>query len=360
MSDEKKTEATPTEQETLGFQENDIAKDLRAAFEEADNAESKEDEEVIEATSEEEVVEESDGEEEVSEEPAQEDDDAGEDEGVEEEPLVAPHSWNADSKKIFEELPRAAQEIVLQRETERDRFLTQKGEEAATLKRRYNEVENILDEYVPEGADLYGQSDAQVLRQALAMRQELLGNPAGFIQWAAGQAGLDLSKVSEANGQVDPTTAALVQNQQALQAQLAQQQQAQAERTQSLLEQEVVNFAKETDGGGNAMRPHFEAVWQDMMPLVQHIRDSNPGKPNQEVLQEAYERAVWANPQTREVEQKRAISATEAKRAKETKKKASKAKRAGKSITGAPGGSSQPAQPEDLRGVLEQAFEQYT
>jgi hypothetical protein len=45
-------------------------------------------------------------------------------------PIDAPVSWDAEAKETFKNLPREAQEIVAKRESERERFVQQKSQEA--------------------------------------------------------------------------------------------------------------------------------------------------------------------------------------------------------------------------------------
>ena len=45
-------------------------------------------------------------------------------------PIDAPVSWDAEAKELFKGLPREAQEIVAKRESERERFVQQKSQEA--------------------------------------------------------------------------------------------------------------------------------------------------------------------------------------------------------------------------------------
>jgi hypothetical protein len=59
--------------------------------------------------------------------------------GLEEEvddlpPIEAPVSWDAEAKAKFAELPRDAQEVITKRESERERFVQQKSQEAARAK----------------------------------------------------------------------------------------------------------------------------------------------------------------------------------------------------------------------------------
>lgn len=55
----------------------------------------------------------------------------GEEEADDLPPIDPPVSWDADAKAKFAELPRDAQEVIAKRETEREKFVQQKSQEAA-------------------------------------------------------------------------------------------------------------------------------------------------------------------------------------------------------------------------------------
>jgi hypothetical protein len=87
---------------------------------------------------------------------------SGEEEGKEEEPetlpdLTAPASWNAAEKEEFRRLPRVLQETLSRRETERERFVQAKAQEARAAR-------------------------TEVEREALATIQQLQANYAQHLQ----------------------------------------------------------------------------------------------------------------------------------------------------------------------------------
>lgn len=50
------------------------------------------------------------------------------------EPIAAPTSWAKDAKEVFGTLPREAQEVIAQREADREKFLHQKSREASSTR----------------------------------------------------------------------------------------------------------------------------------------------------------------------------------------------------------------------------------
>lgn len=50
------------------------------------------------------------------------------------EPIAAPTSWAKDAKEVFGTLPREAQEVIAQREADREKFLQQKSRESSSTR----------------------------------------------------------------------------------------------------------------------------------------------------------------------------------------------------------------------------------
>lgn len=83
-------------------------------------------------------------------------------EQAEQPPLDAPHFWDAKAKERFRELPRDLQEIVLAKETERDKATAKSLEEAA-LKRKAADGEALklaqysasLDKLIPQAQETF-------------------------------------------------------------------------------------------------------------------------------------------------------------------------------------------------------------
>ncbi|HEY1299233.1 MAG TPA: hypothetical protein VGF07_01975 [Stellaceae bacterium] len=96
---------------------------------------------------------------------------------------------------------------------------------------------------------------------------------------------------------------------------------------------EIETFANEKDAQGNLKHPFFAELEADMTVLAQSERIQGKAP----VLAELYDRALWANPSTRDKHLALQRDA-EAKRAAEDRRaKAEQARRAAVSVTGAPG-----------------------
>lgn len=281
-----------------------------------------------------------------------------------EAPILAPVSWSAEDKAEFAKLTPAAQKIIARRESERDKAYQQKADEAAQLKRRYDGIEQVLAPRRQEMA-IRGVNEAQAIHQLLSINDFATKDPAGYIQWAAQQLKVDLGQMAAPaeQQQTDPHIRALDERIARFEQMTAQQQRAAAEAQQRAQQQahqmslsDIEAFASEADARGAPARPYFQHVLNDLLPITQLIRQANPSLPNREVLQQAYERAVWANPETRQAVQELARRQEEAKRTAEAAKKAADAKRAASSITGAPGGVAAAGPKDTLREELAAAF----
>lgn len=83
---------------------------------------------------------------------------------------------------------------------------------------------------------------------------------------------------------------------------LAQQQQQDAERQQrDSAERDAIatQFMNEADASGQPLRPYLGDVINQMAALVPMIRSENPSLNHKQVLEQAYDRATWANPEIR-------------------------------------------------------------
>lgn len=281
-----------------------------------------------------------------------------------EAPILAPVSWSAEDKAEFDKLPPAAQKIIARRESERDKAFQQKANETAELKRRYDGIEQVLAPRRQEIA-MKGMTEAQAIGQLVAINDFATKDPRGYIQWAAQQLGVDLGQIAAPveTQQVDPHYRVLDERLSRYEQMVADQQRAAAEAQQRAQQQahqaslsDIEAFAAEADATGAPLRPYFQHVINDLLPITHLVRQQNPQMSNKQVLQEAYDRAVRANPETYKALQELTRRQEEAKRTAEAAKKAADAKRAASSITGAPGGVAAAGPKDSLREELEAAM----
>lgn len=268
---------------------------------------------------------------------------------TEPEPIRAPTSWSPDNQKWFATLSRPHQEYIAKREAEAHSKITQQGQQV----RAYEPVRQVYDEYrqwVPHG------QEAEVTRNLLAAQAYLDQNPVdGLLKLAqvynvtpaalAKAMGVaqpanapaadptqaeidDLFKDPRLDKEVSPQLKALKDELFHVKQQLARQQNLEVSARQRAAEATVVDFAKD--------KPHWNDVKNDVAEEVELLKRSSPGAEHRELLQKAYDRAVWKNPEIRQriqEDQRRADDAKAAKAAAEAKKLAAMNVRTGASAS---------------------------
>lgn len=269
-------------------------------------------------------------------------------------PIEPPKSWASEKKAIFSQLPREAQEYVLQRETERDTFLTQKSEEAS---KAINESRSLKEAIEPfrEQLELQGFSVPNAVRQLLTWHNFMEKNPAEALRRLAGTYNLTLEGILQQQParQVDPQIEELNRKLSAFEEYFANQQNSQISQQHLALQQQVEAFRDEAGADGKPIRPFFAQAQNEMLTLIPAIRQANPNLSPQQVLAAAYDQAVYANPETRKL----VLEMEEQKRVMANNEKLQAAKKAAVSIVGSGMADAAKKQPDNLRNQLESLWE---
>lgn len=291
-----------------------------------------------------EVVEEPEVEVEEAEKPEKERDETGKFKAKEEETEKAeepekpaeiidpPAHFTADEKKYFESLPTEQQKWIASSVKRMSSTVDKRMQEYSTYQRRAQAFDEALTPYRQQLA-MRGVDEMTAIKQLFTTYDQLQRDPAGTIKWLAQSYGVDLSQAQEE--QADPQVKALMDHITELkQGFTTMQGSLQQERQNQMLN--VVNqFANETDAQGNPKRPHFEAVVDDMMKLIQ------AGIVQPTDLETAYSRAVSFHP---ELTQKAEVPTTPATKIESDpiKEAAEKAARAKKAAAGVKSGAGSP------------------
>ncbi len=227
--------------------------------------------------------------------------------------VKAPPSWSAEAKADWLKLPPAIQNAVLKREKEvSDGFASKSAE----LK-RWQELEGIIaprrDYYRRFGF----QNDVQAINHLLTISDSLERDPAGTIGFLAKHYNVPIQGLNGAPLQAQQPQPQIQQQQPQDIAALVREQIGLANA-----QSEIEEFAS------NADYPHFQTV----RPLMSHLLKSGQAK----TLKDAYEQAVWANPELRTglLESMQSQKAEQERARVEAKKRASNA-----SLSGAPHGA---------------------
>lgn len=188
-------------------------------------------------------------------------------------------------------------------------------------------------------AATYGSVEGAI-KSLLAMSDMASQDAPGFVRWFAQQRGINLSQLTgQGDGQGEqPTQEAnpLAQEVSRLTAVVNNLTQQQQHGSQAQLRQEMEQFA------ADPAHPYFNDVRADMAALIGNGRAGN--------LKEAYDKAVWANPETRAS----LITAERERLANEESARVTQARNASVSISGSPVGAKTAVEEpnEDLEGTL--------
>jgi hypothetical protein len=153
------------------------------------------------------------------------------------------------------------------------------------------------------------------------------------------------NRLQNGAARVDPQVNALQSEIQQIRALLQQQTQSHEQQEEQEVHHTLNSFAQEEG------HEHFEAVRYTMGLLLQSGQCKD--------MQEAYDRAVWADPSIRSTLLDQQIQAGQTKRVADVNARVQQARKAGSSVVGAPGGnaSAPAANSPDLRSTLSAAFD---
>lgn len=222
--------------------------------------------------------------------------------------IEAPPSWSAEQAAKFATLPPEVQKYVHQRETEATQLISRQGAELKSYQ-PIREVYGALNSWgVPQGRE------AEVV-QSWAKAQAILdNNPGEGIKWLAQSYGLDLAQLAGQPKSVDtpsgvddlfkdPRVDALEQRYQRKIAELESQQQritGHLTAREQAEESQRIGYANKAIQKFSTDKPYFAQLKEDLEHEVPFIRQREPGLPLEQVLEKAYDRALYANPQIRE------------------------------------------------------------
>lgn len=228
----------------------------------------------------------------------------------------APRAWTAEAKAKWASLPPDVQSYVSGRENELHQIKSDMGRLSAEYKPTY-EVLSAHKDYI----QAVGKPVPQLLNDMLSASAALDRDPGGTIKALAKMYGVDLGQLWDPSEQPpDPRVTALEREN----AQLRNSHQSRAAQEQAAREAQYNGLVTEF----LSQNPDAAALIRDMAPLIQTIQLEQPNLEPTAVLKEAYERAAWANPKTRESRLKSQEQVAERARVEAAKKAAEAAKQA--------------------------------
>lgn len=232
--------------------------------------------------------------------------------------VEAPAEMSAEQRVAFKALPIDAQRQVAERYAEVRRTLTQKTEEVAKERTKYQELETAFEPYRDELA-LQGTTPAQAAARLLAAQRALTRDPVNGLKWLSQSLGVDLRQLTPQPDKeeefLDPAVKALKDEVRSLRAELNQQQVGVQQSRMSEAQKILEDFKTAKDEAGNLKHPHFDN------PDVRAVISGLVGQGK--TLGEAYERAVFVLPEVRSKiaeDAAKAAQAEAAKKAEEARK----------------------------------------
>ena len=254
-----------------------------------------------------------------------------------------PASWKDDARPHWESLPRELRAVVAERERQRDSYLTKTGQEAATYRKQIEQFQQL---YEPHRGSYGDANPFDVIKSLFAADQALRTNPQAAISWLAQQHGISFPQPQQAQEQewVDPHVLALRQQMEQKLAQydgvlqrlahgFTEQQNAATTAQQRAVVRGIDTWASEKDASGNPRRPHFDAVINDLPHFIGVARARNGDATPSEILDMAYDLAVWGNADLRN----KLIAQQSQQQVEQARVTANKHRNAAASIKGAPG-----------------------
>jgi hypothetical protein len=271
--------------------------------------------------------------------------------------LPAPTSWKAEEKALWAKVPAEVQQVLHRREQDVHRALTTQDE----VRSLGNQFMATANEYAPI-INARGITPVALFRENLGIIAQL-NNPdpavrANMVRQIAASSGVDIRSLmgqppnaQNPQGQPNIPIDQLVQRQvnEAFQARQQQEAQARERAEMQATNSEIESFRSKVDANGQPAYPYFDHVTSLMASIL--------GGGVASTLEEAYQLAVKAHPETSQLI---AQAETAAARAKEdAKRKAEAKRRAGGSIRSSPGTPVMAnGKDRSIRDELKSAFEE--
>lgn len=283
-----------------------------------------------------------------------------------EETWDAPVEWDAKERESFSQWAPEIRQSVLTRLRNTEKTWAEKSAELEGFKKNYDPIHQLLEPRT-KAWSAQGQTPDRVLKQLLDLSDVAGRDPKWFMRWYAQQQNLKPEDIWGGQQQFQPQTPDewIDPQVQALQGELAQMKQALAQQGQGLnqflgtirQQQEAVRHAEieafRTAKGPDSkpIAPYYDQVEGDMAKLLRAGLATN--------IKDAYERAVYANPDVRAKVLADQRASERRKAETEQREHAAKAEKAGVTLrTGPANGAdhSKPKKGRSVRAALDEAY----
>lgn len=262
---------------------------------------------------------------------------------VTDDDIELPVGWKADKKELWKTLSLEAREYIEQREQERNKGLYQKRQEFAEIDRA---TEPYKEELKRMGVPL-----SRAIEQAFAWNKYLETSPHQALMELSQKLGVDLrslGQVVQAAEPQDPYVRQMYETTAQMQARLEAMEREREIAQENSIKSEVQAFMNRKDQSGKLFFPYAEELAPDIISIMPLVREQNPNISTQELLSEAYTRAMRANPVTWSKYQKQ----LEQKQKEGTNERIQKAKKASLSVSGSSDTSQARTPPTEIRDIM--------
>jgi hypothetical protein len=271
-----------------------------------------------------------------------------------------PQHWSREDKDLIAGLPADKQQAVVDRIKRMTAELTPRLQEAAEIRRQYQGAMELFQPHL-QGLAQQGRTPSDIIRAWASIEQDMIQGREVASRGGVNERGaqhvarmiqaynIDPGAVAallrgeqipggQSNGSNGAAPAAVIPPQVAetitrLEQRINQRDQAEQQQRELSTQAQIDAFANEKDETGAAKHPYFAELERDMMVLAQ-IEISQGKVPT---IPDLYDRAVYANRETRSKVLADQRSQATRKAAAERKAQAEKATRAASSIHGSPG-----------------------
>lgn len=244
----------------------------------------------------------------------------------------APSTWKPLARAEFDKLSPAIKAEIHRRESDFQNGQAQLIPDATLGK----ELRAVIDPYramIEAEGGTPARAVADLFKTAAIFRTGTVQQKYQAVAQLANQFGLDLKRFGGQQPQVangNPTPPQTPQEFRdprvdQLLAQRTEEQQREAQQ----LETAVNRWIGESDAEGNPKRAYLSDVINEMSALVPQIKQSDPTLSHIQVLEAAYDRAIWAHPEIRTLLAQKQQSELDAQRKADNQQKVREAKRAG-------------------------------
>ena len=236
-----------------------------------------------------------------------------------EQPVVRPppKSWAKDYHEHWTKIDPKVQEYVELREKQMLDGIEQYKEHFAFGKTMKEVITPYKALIAAQGID-----EAKAVQTLMNAHYKMSSLPpaerANYFAMLARNYGVDLGQVQQPSNDEPPAMRALREKQEKIERDIAERDRQQFERAKQTTTAEVTAFAEAKDEKGQPLHPYFDEVADDIVTFI------NAGLP----LNEAYAKAVRANPMTYEKEVARLRTETEAQLREKAKREAEAARKA--------------------------------